>query len=245
MKQPEQKCYVYMYRLEGVPIYVGIGTEDNGLFQRAYQLSAHPSIAQDEFGKVQIDIIYRNMSRLAARKLETLLIQILKQNHTLRNINLSHNDTDIRTIKTVENMEQQIIKKDLELHKNELIEECIEFLNHSGPAIHNIFLEPKLDNIIINERDVLLSILIPDYSLEIESIIEQFHQWCKEVDFNPEYDKVVIIVPTMVLAELLHEGTKDILFATTRSSAVLTTSLEQWAHVLLHNRKTIKNSYKL
>jgi len=230
-----EKSYVYMYRVDGVPIYVGIGTEDNGNFVRARSLVGHKGIKPDEFDKVQIDVIQRNISRTQARTFESVLIQVLGQDFRLRNKKISDRKVNVRTIVADPNSKKRIVRGQVadEMIRKELVTEQLQlFSSDSGLASHNIFLEPSKTS-----SGNLVAALCTGYDPELDSLLTKFHKWWRSVGFDPMYEKVMIIVPWESQAENFRKATKDICFHGSDRPAVLITSVERWAEFMLGHKK--------
>lgn len=78
------KHYVYIYEHEGKPVYVGIGTEDGGKYDRARDLRNHPSV-KDLEKDLRIRIVVEGISRKGARLIEAVLVRELHPITELRN----------------------------------------------------------------------------------------------------------------------------------------------------------------
>jgi len=76
--------YVYVYSVEGKPIYVGIGTDDDGSYRRARNLEGHSEVRRVK-GSIDIEIIASKVSRVTARTLELTLIRQYNKTYQLLN----------------------------------------------------------------------------------------------------------------------------------------------------------------
>lgn len=80
MTHERTNSYVYLYKLGGRPVYVGVGTDSPrtcGQFLRARALSQHPCILPEEKPFVSISITTAGVTRNEALRTEAALIQIL------------------------------------------------------------------------------------------------------------------------------------------------------------------------
>jgi hypothetical protein len=77
--------YVYVYSIEGAPIYVGIGCDTDGSFVRARNIAGHPEVAKRNVDQIIVEIVVRNISRKSALLLEALLIDRYAAHHVLDN----------------------------------------------------------------------------------------------------------------------------------------------------------------
>lgn len=235
MKTLEKESYVYLYQLDQLPIYVGIGTEDGNGFQRALNFRGHPAIAADEYERITVDIVHRKVSRGTARQLEASLIQVLGLTHKLRNKQTSFQGARLQTIQAGSVDEQtleQKIKQQLETNSDLLIEEALEYFERTGiAACGAIYLYPEpVDETARAGQQAI----IPEYDPELASMLAEFSTWCTENEFSPFGEKVVVVVPTEVLREKFQEATKHLLFLDDkRKPAVIVSSLELWAHTSL------------
>jgi hypothetical protein len=231
MKIAEKKSYVYLYLLDQLPIYIGIGTEDSNGFQRALDFRGHPALASDEYERITVEIIHRNINRGTARRIEASLIQVVGLTHKLRNKQTSFQGNRLQTIqlgKVDERTLEKKIKELLETNSELLIDEALEFFDNTGIAIHGaMYLYPEP---VDRTARTLQQAIIPSYDPDLDSMLGEFGTWCKDNDFIPFCDKVIVIVPTEVLREKFQKATKHMLFLNDeRKPAVIVSSLELWA----------------
>lgn len=74
--------YVYMYYVENLPVYVGIGHHQESAlgdpkYQRARDISLHKNIRKAKHPKIRIDIVLNMVSKEVALAVEASLINIL------------------------------------------------------------------------------------------------------------------------------------------------------------------------
>jgi hypothetical protein len=234
-------CYIYTYRISGLPIYVGIGTEDGNKFERALDLKAHShaNILETEYDRIQIDVVHRNLTREQALKMEMTLIQVLGVNTFLRNTRVNHKEVRVRTIKHVpkEGTEaQHQVKQILASLWEAVLQSCLDYLRSVEISVfNNIFLEPKR---ISKEDRAFNDFIVPDWDGESDSIVDKFYAWWKKVDFRPHFDKVVVVVPLEKHAQYLKTATKQYKFLDKAGvPAVIVISLEYWITEVLLNTK--------
>ena len=88
----KRNSYVYMYRFEGKPVYIGIGTNVDNItdYQRAKAVTEHKEVVEQLLTtKLEISIIANKITRNSALLLETILITQYSLDYNLVNKDIS------------------------------------------------------------------------------------------------------------------------------------------------------------
>lgn len=222
------KCYVYTYTLNGVPIYVGMGTHNTKrAYGRALDFRGHAEIASTEYEGISVTIVGDDLSETEARSLETFLIHTLSQYHVLRNVIRSADIPEPQLIqgKVGRTNAKQLLRSLLATQREHTIRECLAHMNAVDPAMGHraIFLEPTCD-----VAATMLGALMPKYDAALDSLIEQFQSWWRENEFNPALDRVVVVVPTQDHAKKFAKAVYRSLTCTFIRRPVRVCSMERW-----------------
>ena len=184
--------YVYTYSIDNKHVYVGIGTEDDGAFIRAKDFKGHPELKTEEYHKIVVDIVARKLSRKNALAQEMVLIQTLGAHNELRNKRVTHRDVKRETVVGSKLTVSERVADKLKNDKQGAIDLCLRYFKACGPSLfHNFYLKTK-----VSEKTSLLqkAVIGNGYDPSVDSLMEQLHEWWREVAFNPVFDKAVILV---------------------------------------------------
>lgn len=234
--------YVYVYKLGSIPIYVGIGEEDDDKFKRAHDLKRHESIKADERKRVTIEIVARNLSRNEARRTEMTLVQILGSVHVLRNVVQTYAGAKLKVVQASESKEERV-RYLLKTQREEIRDTCLEIYSRLDVAEHIVYIESGITK---TARQALKTIM-PRYDPHVDALLEKTRSWLKARKFDASDYGALMNPGKRVMFVVLNSKHATALNKIGYRDNVHFGSLEQWVHgTVIHpeGRKDVRHIRK-